>query len=209
MISKLNNVSEIPKTIGLVLAGGRSSRMGTDKALLTIEQSTMIERTVQVLSDTCVQKVLISRNDNLPQHIADIIPNKGPLSGIHSIVTQFPEYNVVVLPVDLPFIDASTIDALITCGRQNTINVRYCGHNLPLYIHNSISFRHTLEYTLTKSRCYSVGRFCDQFLKVELADNTHSTMFNTNTPEQWRDAIQQFAESAPTGPKETLSESFE
>ena len=46
------------KTTGIILAGGKSSRMGTNKALLTIEGKTVIERIVEQL-DQIVDEILL------------------------------------------------------------------------------------------------------------------------------------------------------
>ena len=83
-------------TIGVILAGGASSRMGQDKALLTISQSTMLTRTYQLLLEASVSKVVISRNDGEAGHFPDLYPGKGPLSGIHSAAMRFPNKNLLI-----------------------------------------------------------------------------------------------------------------
>ncbi len=196
------------ETIGVVLAGGRSSRMGRDKALLEIDAKSMIERSVDVLKETTVKKVVVSRNDWASSHMADIIPNKGPLSGIHSIAIRFPNNNLVVLPVDLPLIDSHTIQQLMNCGEEALKNVRFKGDNLPLFICNTPAFRKTIDYILKCTQCFSVGHLCSHFPLIELINNTNSSMFNTNTPAQWRFAMQHFDNTHNFGNKEIVSESF-
>ncbi|MFQ3250268.1 MAG: molybdopterin-guanine dinucleotide biosynthesis protein A [Glaciecola sp.] len=197
------------KTIGVVLAGGRSSRMGKDKALLQIDSDSMITRTRRTLEKTSTAKVFVSRNDGNEEHMADLIPNKGPLSGIHSMALRFPNCNLLVVPVDLPLLDANTLQELIDNGEQNQSNVRFETDNLPLFINNTPHFRQALDYTLKFAECLSVGKFCSQLPLVELENSVASKMFNANTPEQWQFAMQQFANNPTTNkPIEKMYESF-
>ncbi|WP_395344486.1 molybdenum cofactor guanylyltransferase [Ningiella sp. W23] len=180
------------KVIGVVLAGGRSSRMGRDKALLNLENQSMLERTVNTLKGSDVDKVVISRNDGAPQHLADILPGKGPLSGIHSMAHRFIRHNLLVVPVDLPFVKSADLQQLIDSGTDKRCNARFKQHNLPYFIHNTPDFRYTLEYTLRCTQCYSVERLSSHFGLLELSFSSNTTLFNTNTPEQWRFAAQHF-----------------
>ncbi len=180
------------KSIGVILAGGTSSRMGQDKALLTIEESTMLTRCYQMISQTSVSKVVISRNDGQEGHFADLYPNKGPLSGIHSAAMRFPTANLLLVPVDLPLMDSETLQYMLTSGQKVNKNTRFGKHSLPLFLRNTEAMRQTLEYTLRCTNCYSVDRFCSHFPLLELNSQKQSPLFNTNTPEQWRFAMQHF-----------------
>lgn len=177
-------------TIGVILAGGLSSRMGQDKALLPIEQSTMLYHTQQVLSHTSVNKVIVSRNDGKDGHIADLIPDKGPLSGIHSAAMRFPFANLLILPVDLPLMDEKTLQLMINKAQNTQRNIRYEHHNLPLFLNNTKVMRQTLDYTLRCTNCYSVERFCSHFPMLELAPQKQSNLYNANTPTEWQCAMQ-------------------
>jgi len=194
--------------IGVVLAGGLSSRMGKDKALLRINAQPMIERTANTLRNTSVSKVVISRNDGGKGHLADIISGKGPLSGIHSVAMRFTQYNLLILPVDLPLMDANTLQQLIESGEDSHKNTRFMQDNLPLFINNTASFRQVLDYTLTCTDCYSVARLCSHFPINEIEPAFRSKTFNTNTPEQWRFAMQHFNNSHSKSTTEEKHESF-
>ena len=184
------------KTVGVILAGGASSRMGKDKALLTIEQSTMLTRSYQALSQTSVNKVVVSRNDGKDGHFADLYPGKGPLSGIHSAAMRFPTANLLLVPVDLPLMDPKTLQYMLDNGAEANKNARFGKHSLPLFLRNTEAMRQTLEYTLRCTNCYSVARFCTHFPLLELHSLKQSSLFNTNTPEQWRFAMQHFKPSS-------------
>jgi molybdopterin-guanine dinucleotide biosynthesis protein A len=183
------------KVIGVVLAGGRSSRMGTDKALLRIKSCSMIQRSAAMLKEAGINEVVVSRNDNLPQHIGDIIANKGPLSGIHSAAFRYPRYNLMILPVDLPLINARTIKELVETGSHRYENVRYKNDSLPLFINNTSRFRQVIDYTLKCTESFSVKQLCSHFPLFEINQKEPSTLFNTNTPQQWRFAVQHIADN--------------
>jgi len=69
-----------------VLAGGRSSRMGSDKALLTYGSHTLLERALRIASE-CGKIYIVGARDryaNFGETIEDIYPGCGPLGGIHA-----------------------------------------------------------------------------------------------------------------------------
>lgn len=175
------------ESIGIILAGGQSSRMEQDKALLRIEHQTMLERTQHTLSQTSVIKVVISRNND--NYLSDLVPHKGPLSGIHSAAMRFPRLNLLVVPVDLPFIDSQSLQKLIDVGNESHCNSRYQQHSLPLYLHNTQLMRRALDYTLRCSSRFSVHHFCSHFPLTELTLSQPDNLLNTNTPEQWHQAM--------------------
>ncbi|HSO89343.1 MAG TPA: molybdenum cofactor guanylyltransferase, partial [Draconibacterium sp.] len=77
---------------GIILSGGQSTRMGTDKALLQIKGKTLLERAVEICNPVC-NAILISSNN--PEHekygyqiYPDEIKNCGPLGGIYSCLKK-------------------------------------------------------------------------------------------------------------------------
>ena len=101
---------------GLILAGGRSSRMGRDKALLSYHGKTQIEWTAERARAICGRVFLSVRPDQvkdpgravLPQ-IVDRIADKGPIAGIMAAQAEAPEAAWLVLACDLPFVDEDTL----------------------------------------------------------------------------------------------------
>ena len=73
---------------GIILAGGKSSRMGTDKAFLKWNNKLFIESIIDAL-DPLVSEIIIVSNDEKydsfkTKRIKDVIENAGPLAGIYS-----------------------------------------------------------------------------------------------------------------------------
>jgi molybdopterin-guanine dinucleotide biosynthesis protein A len=179
-------------TIGVILAGGLSSRMGQDKALMRMADTRMLDHISHVLKKTTIKAVVISRNDDNKRYLADIVPNKGPLSGIHSAAMHYPADNLLIVPVDLPLIDHLTLEALINYGSRHLCNARYTAQSLPLYVNNTDALRQTLDHTLRCTNSFSVDRFCSNFSLGELNLKRKLSLLNTNTPEQWQLAEQHF-----------------
>jgi molybdopterin-guanine dinucleotide biosynthesis protein A len=110
-----------PETVwGLVLAGGRSRRMGSDKALLRQDGETQLSRAVNCLQ-AHVERVFVStRADqdddaerNKFERIIDRYDDMGPVAGILSAMDSNSEVAWLVLACDLPNIDAATIAFLV------------------------------------------------------------------------------------------------
>jgi molybdopterin-guanine dinucleotide biosynthesis protein A len=179
-------------TIGVILAGGLSSRMGQDKALMCIEDVCMLDHVFHELSQTAVRKTVISRNGNNSEYLSDLISNKGPLSGIHSAAMAYPSDNLLIVPVDLPLIDRLTLKELMEHGDRHQNNARYRHQCLPLFVHNTDAIRKTLDHTLRFTHSFSVDRFCGSFPLIELDVKKQLSLFNANTPEQWQFAKQHF-----------------
>jgi molybdenum cofactor guanylyltransferase len=117
--------TELPRTVGLVLAGGLARRMGGgDKALIQIGGETIVDRVLAVLRPRCDPIILNANGDparfagyGLPV-IADSVPDfAGPLAGIlagldwtaaHAPGAEW----VVSVPGDCPFLPTDLVDRL-------------------------------------------------------------------------------------------------
>jgi molybdenum cofactor guanylyltransferase len=105
---------------GLVLAGGRSTRMGADKAALSVAGRTQLERAMALLAPR-VARAFVSvraeqRADPLRaafEQIEDSRENIGPIAGILAALEHHPEHAWLVLACDLPLLDAATLDRLV------------------------------------------------------------------------------------------------
>lgn len=105
---------------GLVLGGGRSERMGTDKASLAYHGGKpQTRRCLDLLEPLCARSFVSCRAEQagdpafagLPQ-IHDAFLDFGPMGGILSALRAHPGAAFLVIACDLPFLDAATLDAL-------------------------------------------------------------------------------------------------
>lgn len=117
---------------GLVLAGGKSRRMGRDKALIEHAGESQLARAVALLSNH-VEQVFVSTSadqadDPERQRFSQIIDRYqdiGPLAGILSAMDEKPDAKWLVLACDMPAVDASTLEKLLACSNGDQPIVAY------------------------------------------------------------------------------------
>ena len=105
---------------GLLLTGGHSRRMQRDKAALEYEGRTQLQRAITLLQPMVSQLFVSVRSDQQQDplraghaQIADRITDIGPIGGIHAALHGHPQAAWLVLAIDLPFLDAATLQQLI------------------------------------------------------------------------------------------------
>lgn len=112
--------ASVPRVLGLVLAGGRSSRMKRDKATLQYAGRTQLERAAELLAPF-VDEVFVSvRADQADdparsgyRRIVDGRRGAGPIAGIMAAQAGRPDAAWLVLACDLPFLDGPTLEHLL------------------------------------------------------------------------------------------------
>lgn len=106
---------------GYILTGGKSSRMGKDKAFLEINGKTFLENAVDALEPCCSSiKIVLNKSqthfiEKLPDQIPcifDIFENRGAPGGIHAALKDCETEFAVILAVDLPFVSSETAKKL-------------------------------------------------------------------------------------------------
>ena len=113
---------EEQEAAGFVLAGGQSSRMGHDKALLEFAGEPLILRALKTLREAGLQPAIAGARSSLSR-FASVIEDaanaqgKGPLSGVCAALCATTAEYAVFLPVDLPFIPPSLIRYLLFHAR--------------------------------------------------------------------------------------------
>jgi molybdopterin-guanine dinucleotide biosynthesis protein A len=112
-------------TAGFILTGGRSSRMGRDKALLPIEGSLLVERTAEVVRAAAGSVTLIGAPGRYAHLGLPVLPDLapegescGPICGLHTALkTTRAEWNLVVA-CDMPGLTATFLSDLIAAAKQ-------------------------------------------------------------------------------------------
>ena len=113
-------MTHLPRTVGLILAGGRSRRMqGRDKALLAVQGETLLAHVILRLRPQ-VDALALNTSAapaafaayGLPV-IPDLLPGfLGPLAGIHAGLAHYPDDHLVTIAVDLPFLPSDLVTRL-------------------------------------------------------------------------------------------------
>lgn len=103
---------------GIILAGGKSSRMGTDKGLMTFQGKRLVEYAILLLQPLC-SEIIISTNQKGYEEfgfrtVSDIYRDCGPVGGLHAALseTNF-DYNLV-LSCDVPFVERELLQLLLS-----------------------------------------------------------------------------------------------
>jgi molybdopterin-guanine dinucleotide biosynthesis protein A len=111
-------VPRFPGRSAAILAGGKSSRMGTNKALLDVRGSAMIRRTVGLLRPL-VDDLFLVADDPVPYSdlglpvVPDIHPGRGPIGGIHAAIVHAAHPLVLCAACDMPHILPGILDLLL------------------------------------------------------------------------------------------------
>lgn len=119
------------KIYGLVLAGGKSMRMGEDKGLIQWHGIPQRNYTAQLLEQFCNEVFISCRQEQVTeigqafQTIKDNVDGKGPIVGILSAFKKYPDVAWLVIACDLPLIDKETISHLIESRDENVIATTY------------------------------------------------------------------------------------
>ena len=106
---------------GFAVAGGRSQRMGIDKALLPWGGTTLLEHTLDRLRDVCAEVCILSgvqiryASYGVPAH-ADLVPEAGPLGGVHAGLRNLGVSLGLFLGVDTPLVPSPLLRALVAAA---------------------------------------------------------------------------------------------
>jgi molybdopterin-guanine dinucleotide biosynthesis protein A len=174
-----------PRISAAVLAGGDSSRLGRNKALLPLQGATIIEKVINQVR-SCVSELLIITNS--PDEYAhlgypccgDVMPGGGPLSGIHAALSHCGTQYVLVVSCDIPMVTRGLFEKLI----ENAP-----GHDIVIFKHKHFEplcalYRRTCLPALEDLISHGEYRIIDLFptLKVKVLRIDSGDLFkNINT----------------------------
>ena len=103
-----------------ILAGGRSSRMGTDKALIEVEGSTLLARVASVVAQVCASVTVVGDPNRYGESgfpvISDRFPGLGPLGGIEAALAATSAEANLIVACDMPNIRADALEELFAAG---------------------------------------------------------------------------------------------
>jgi molybdopterin-guanine dinucleotide biosynthesis protein A len=114
-----------PTISGYILAGGRSSRLGRDKRRIRIAETTILERTCQLVREVLgSEPVLVGDNLSVPMAggcriLTDAWIEAGPLAGLVAALLDCSTEWALILAVDLPFLQADSLQTLITATARD------------------------------------------------------------------------------------------
>ena len=117
----------------IVLAGGHSSRMGTDKSDLLYRNQTFLNIQIQKGKELGIQDILVSgyRGVNCKERIViDRLEGRGPLGGLETCLRQAVYERCLVVSVDTPLLSVSELKKLIAADAHNQQPVTILRHGI-------------------------------------------------------------------------------
>ncbi len=177
------------KYSGILLAGGKSSRMGEDKAFIKFGDRYLYEYSLSVLKKFSGDILLSSSNPRFDhreyERTEDEILNLGPIGGIYSCLKKIKCNSAIVLPCDLPLINRKIIELIIAESADFQITVALNPQNLPepLIGIYSISVVPVIE-KMIRSQNYKLQDLLKKSKSnlVKIPEAYHETFININSP---------------------------
>jgi molybdopterin-guanine dinucleotide biosynthesis protein A len=105
-----------------VLTGGRSSRMGQDKAFLEFGGETLLSRALRLARSVASDVHLVGAKAKFSSYgdvVEDVYPNHGPLGGIHAALRSSSSDQNLVLAVDMPLLQAPLLSLLLERANES------------------------------------------------------------------------------------------
>jgi molybdenum cofactor guanylyltransferase len=186
------------KILGAIIAGGTSSRMGEEKALLTLDGVTILERIASRLRIQ-VDDVILNANGDTSRFsdsgipiISDLLTTIAtPLAGLHAVLRHGAENNfdaVVTVPSDSPFIPLDLVSRLLEAGEEKGAAIAR-SHDQEHYLTGiwTTALSRPLEKLILQN---NMRRMQDFVTKVEAenvlwSDQPHDPFFNINTKDDF------------------------
>ncbi len=196
------------QTSGIILAGGSSSRMGKNKALLSLPDNqavTFIEHLVSLLEEYCSETLIVARDQAQAQDYnfsgvrvtIDETPGIGPLMGLYSGLSVIQTTHALVVAVDLPFVQPALLSFLLSQPLPADTLLVPMVHNipqvllamyprsiLPIVKEQLLQGRHDLRCLLQVAPV----QFVEEAQLLQIDPKLHS-FINVNTPEELRRAL--------------------
>ncbi len=180
---------------GVVLAGGASRRMGREKASLLFEGRTLLSRQVELIKQLGADEIFISGRPEYSyavsgcQVLCDRFVGCGPLAGIERALEAARWSRVLVLAVDMPFLEQSVLWQLVTRSTDCSGVVPAISGNLePLVaVYPKTAYQLATDCLSTNSRrARDFAKACVQSHLAEVFDipfESHGTFANWNYPD--------------------------
>jgi molybdenum cofactor guanylyltransferase len=192
--------ADSPDAAAFILAGGKSTRMGADKAFLNLGGRTLLARALEVARSVTHEVCIVGEAAKFREFapvVEDVFPGCGPLGGIHAALrTSARELNLI-LAVDLPFVTPALLCFLVVRARGSDAMVTVvhaAGGWQPLCAVYRREFADIADKALREGR-YKIDALFDRdrtsvIDEDELKDGgfTAGMFRNLNTPEEFAGA---------------------
>jgi molybdopterin-guanine dinucleotide biosynthesis protein A len=177
----------ITHTVGAVLAGGDSSRMGSDKAALEYRDAPFIDHILATMSLVLAQVVVCGGTYEGPVPVlSDPVANAGPLAGLLAALDHAEGRAVVVVPTDMPLVTVELIRRLADPQLLgSTVRLARSGDQVqPLCASYGPGVRPVVAKRLAQAQRSAMG-LVDALTSIEYIEADARTLTNVNTPQDY------------------------
>ncbi|WP_242157613.1 molybdenum cofactor guanylyltransferase [Aestuariivivens sediminis] len=178
---------------GIILAGGKSSRMGTDKGLLEINQKPFVTHIADALQPLVSEIMIVSDNSKYDvfgyRRILDVFKDSGPLDGVYSgLKASKTEYNLV-LSCDIPLIKTIVLKQLIDSidATNDVFQIESNGKTMPLVaLYKKTCFRTFQELLVNHEKRLQFAVNQCKVKNIKLKHRYDHTITNVNTKQEFK-----------------------
>ena len=183
----------------IILAGGKSRRLGTDKALLEFEGQPIIGRVLKRLRRLSDDVIIVAKDTAAYAQFGarlatDVYPGHGALVGLHAGLRAARHPSALAVACDMPFLDLRLLRFMIVAGKAYDVVMPRIG-GLPEPLHALYRVERCLpaieqsldsgQFKMTSFLPRLRVRYLEQH-EVDLLDPERLSFFNVNTPEDWQ-----------------------
>jgi len=120
----------VPDISAYILAGGKSSRFGENKALYNYEGKPLVQRIVDTVSSVLPRIGIIANQPELYEFLGlpihtDIIPGLGPIGGIYTALKNSTTQHVFITACDMPDISPRLIEYMISVADNHDVTIPF------------------------------------------------------------------------------------
>ncbi len=181
---------------GIILAGGKSSRMGSDKGFLELNNKPFVQYSIDAVTPLVSKIIIVSDHSTYDSfgltRVTDHIKDAGPISGIYSgLEASDTEYNLI-LSCDIPLITSEVLEKLIHEIDSTTeiIQAESNGKSMPLVALYKRSVKTKfLELLQNEERRLRIAVKQCNFKNVALDKTNEKATMNINTKEDFKQII--------------------
>jgi molybdopterin-guanine dinucleotide biosynthesis protein A len=184
-----------------ILAGGKSTRMGADKAFVELDGRTLLARALDVARSLTPDVRIVGDSAKFASFapvVEDLFRNCGPLAGIHAALQSSQSDLNLILAVDLPFIPSPLLRFLVTRAKDSATSLVTIPRTpegwQPLCAVYRKQFADAAEHALRAGR-YKIGQLFHPVqtqaidaAELEAAGFSQSVFRNLNTPQELAEA---------------------
>jgi molybdopterin-guanine dinucleotide biosynthesis protein A len=186
-----------------IMAGGKSSRMGTDKSFVQLLGKPMIEHLLEKVAGLGQSETILITNRpdeyhhlHLPMY-GDVLPDKGSLGGIYTAIHHSHNPYTIVIACDMPFVNAQLLKYMISLCEGDSFDVivpRVDGYPEGLHAIYNKACLDPIRQRLDAEKLKVMGFYKDVRVRYldepeyQQFDSKGLSFYNVNTPQELEEA---------------------